>query len=260
MKALKVILIVSIVLFAATSAMAASLSHTPGSVSVTVPAGSSTTVPVTVTLSTAERGTYYLWFVSSVTGTVPSSWIRSSRNTAFLSRSSNFASTDISITVPAGTASGTYSSVISSNAMGAHGYADAGPGVRVDVRVASSCSGVPEIVITGMSPEVIWPPNHSMAVVNVDGFVKVPSGCSINETGFSIEDEYGTYTRVGKFTADGDGAFSIPLPVEAWRTGQDKDGRHYTITLFAEDDAGIGTSEVLNAVVPHDQGTRGNSK
>jgi len=40
---------------------------------------------------------------------------------------------------------------------------------------------------------------------------------------------------------------------EASRRGKDKDGRHYVIKIFAENEAGITESEILNAVVPHDQ-------
>jgi hypothetical protein len=144
--------------------------------------------------------------------------------------------------------------------MGSHGIADPGSGVLVEVTVGSSCSGVPVIKITDFGPEEIWPPNHSMDVVHVKGVIILPAGCTLHETGYSIEDEYGIYTHVGEFVLSRAGEFNVSIPVEAWRTGQDKDGRHYTIRLFAEDDAGIGTSDVLEAVVPHDKGKRPNAE
>jgi hypothetical protein len=253
MKTLRILLAILILVFIATSAFAASLSHSPDYRYVTIPAGSDAAVPVTVTISDITRGTYFLWFVDSVDGNLPMEWITPAKKTTFLNRFWNSASTTLKIAVPEDTEPGTYASYVYSKAMRSHEYADPGQGILIEVFVPSNCSGKPVVEIASLSPEVIWPPNHSMEVVTVTGTISMPAGCTLYEAGYSIEDEYGVYTGV-------DGEFSVPLPVEAWRKGQDKDGRIYRIKLFAENDAGIGTSDVLEAIVPHDKGKRPNAK
>jgi hypothetical protein len=126
--------------------------------------------------------------------------------------------------------------------------------IEVTVSSTAGCAGVPVIEITDVRPNIIWPPNHSMDVVKVYGTVTVPSGCTLASASYSIEDEYGIHTGMGEFTVSEDGEFTVPLPVEAWRRGQDKDGRHYRILIFAENEAGTGSSVELEAVVPHDRG------
>lgn len=107
------------------------------------------------------------------------------------------------------------------------------------------CSQVPEFEITSFGPEYIWPPNRKMKEVTVSGKVILPQDCTLLGAGYSIDDEYGVYSSEGELIVDADGNFTLPLQVEAWRDGVDKDGRRYSISLFAEDEAGIGTSEIL---------------
>jgi hypothetical protein len=206
------------------------------------------------------RGTYYLWFVDSVRGTVPAEWITPAKETTFLNSFWNSASTTLTISVPGDAEPGIYASYVYSKAMRSHQYADPGRGMLIEVLVTSECSATPEVEISGFGPNVIWPPNHDDAAVTVSGVVNIPAGCTLGAAGYSIEDEYGTHTGAGEITVKDDGSFSALLPVEAWRDGQDKDGRHYTIKVFAEDEAGTGVSEVLEVVVPHDKGKRSNEK
>jgi hypothetical protein len=255
MRDLKVVIIALLTVAFAASAHAASLSHDPAYASLTIPSGSEATVPVTVSIADAD-GTYYLWYVDTVEGDLPVEWITAADATTFLSSTWNSDSTDLTISVPADTAPGTYSGRLYSKAMKSHLYADPGPGMLIEVIVPSTsgCAGAPVVEITDVRPNIIWPPNHSMDVVTVSGTVTMPSGCSLSTANYSIEDEYGVHTGMGEFAVSENGEFTVPLPIEAWRRGQDKDGRHYKIQIFAENSAGTGTSVELEAVVPHDRG------
>jgi hypothetical protein len=255
MKNLKVFIIALLTVVFAASAHAASLSHTPDYASLTIPSGASDTVPITVSIADAD-GTYYLWYVDTVDGNLPLEWITAADATTFLSSIWDSDSTDLTISVPATTAPGTYSGRLYSKGMKSHVYADPGPGMLIEVTVSSTvgCAGVPVVEITDVRPNIIWPPNHSMEVVTVSGTVTNPSGCALAGVSYSIEDEYGIHTGAGEVTVNGNGEFTVPIPVEAWRRGQDKDGRHYKIQIFAENDAGTGSSVELEAVVPHDRG------
>jgi hypothetical protein len=255
MRNLRLALLAISIFVLAANADAASLSYSPESSSVTVESGSVVTVPLTVSIVDAD-GTYYIWFVDTVEGNLPIEWISSSSTTTFLSSTWISDSTELTISVPADTPPGTYSGRVFSKGMKSHLYADPGTGMLIEVVVSSTsgCSGSPNIDIADVSPNIIWPPNHSMDVVTVSGTVTMPSGCSLISANYSIEDEYGTRSGTGEFTIGEGGEFSVPLPVEAWRKGQDKDGRHYTIQVFAENESGTASSVELEAIVPHDRG------
>lgn len=257
----KLFLTLACLMVMSTAAFAADLLYTPQSNFLTMAPGTSQTLPMKVSIVNPLSSTFSLWYLDSVTGgNLPASWVTSSKSMSFISKWWPSQDTLLTITVPAGTAAGTYSGYVFSKAMKAHNYANAGTGMFLSITVPSRCSGVPSILIDSLSPSYIWPPNHSMERVRVEGKVLLPLGCTLYELGYGIEDEYGIYSGTGSFTISQDGAFSLAIPVEASRLGQDKDGRHYVITLYAEDDLGIGISDPLEVLVPHDMGNRHNVK
>jgi hypothetical protein len=244
---------VAVLAFASVS-VAETLSYEPDSIYVSVAAGGNADVPLTVSIGGLTGfSTYYLWFIDSVAGDVPIEWLSVSRSTAFLSRWSPSSTTSLTISVPEGAEPGIYQGYLFPKAMKSHQYADPGAGIYIEVEVPSICSGEPEVIVTSLSPSVLWPPNHSMVEVSASGIVLVPSGCTLYELGYSVVDEYGEYSGIGAVELDASSStFTTTIPVEASRTGQDKDGRHYTITIFATDDLGVSESEPLDVVVPHD--------
>lgn len=117
----------------------------------------------------------------------------------------------------------------------------------------SECSAVPAFEIESIEPQYIWPPNHKEKNITISGNIVLPAGCTLYSASYRLEDEYGQYTYDGELVANENGEFILSLPVEAWRNGNDKDGRAYSILLFAEDEAGIGTTNTIDVIVPHDQ-------
>lgn len=113
------------------------------------------------------------------------------------------------------------------------------------------CAQAPQFEITSFSPEYIWPPNHKTVDITLSGRVIVPAGCTIVDARYRINDEYGEYTSEGALMPDADGNFAVSIPVEAWRDGRDKDGRNYSIAVYAEDEKGT-TGETRVSTVPHD--------
>jgi hypothetical protein len=242
-------------LFMSLNAYGATLTYSPESSHVTVPAGSEGEAPMTVTLVDADYGTYYLWFVDSVEGDLPIEWIEASPSTSFVSNWWSTASTTLKVKVPGDARPGSYSGYVYSKAKKSHIYADEGSGMYLEVYVPSDCGGKPEFLITSFGPETLWSPNGGLetVTVEVEGMVLMPEGCTLFEAGYSVDDEYDVYTGVGEFTVKAGGVFSAVIPVEASREGGDRDGRHYAITLYAEDEAGIGTSCTFEVLVPHDR-------
>jgi hypothetical protein len=103
----------------------------------------------------------------------------------------------------------------------------------------------PDVTI-GASPNQLWPPNKKLVPVTIDGNVTT-YGSDIKEVTISVADEYGTHNRQGL-------KFGDTILLEAWRNGNDKDGRVYTITAVVTDQAGNRTTKATTVIVPHDTG------
>ena len=99
-----------------------------------------------------------------------------------------------------------------------------------------------------VTPAILWPPNHKMVNVAVNG------GASDNTSGvasvvITVTDEYGRVQPAVN-------GFNTTIPLEAWREGADRDGRHYLITAVITDKAGNKTTVTTEAVCPHDMGDK----
>lgn len=98
------------------------------------------------------------------------------------------------------------------------------------------------------SPSTLWPPNKKMVDVTVKGSAKDELSGIISTT-FTITDEYGSVSP----TISG---FGSAIQLEAWRNGNDSNGRLYTITATSEDSAGNQSSASTEVICPHDQGKK----
>ncbi len=66
-------------------------------------------------------------------------------------------------------------------------------------------------------------------------------------------DEYGTVQPSGPLTLGPDGTYSATIWLEASRVGSDLDGRAYTITVGATNNALVTGSKARPVVVLHDK-------
>jgi hypothetical protein len=113
----------------------------------------------------------------------------------------------------------------------------------------------PVLTMESPSPETLWPANHRAVEVSVSGSA-VDEGSGVAQAWLEVDDEYdeldGTHDITGDLDADGN--FEITLELMAWRRGNDRDGRQYTISLYAVDNAGNQAGpESVAVMVPHDQ-------
>jgi len=119
----------------------------------------------------------------------------------------------------------------------------AGNGVTATAKVVL-VTRPPQITITA-TPDVIWPPNHHMVPVTIAGKVEA-YGSNIKSVSISVSDEYGKF-EYNNLT------FGSTIMLEAWRNGNDTDGRKYTITVVVIDGGGIKTAKSVTVTVPHDR-------
>jgi hypothetical protein len=105
----------------------------------------------------------------------------------------------------------------------------------------------PNVNITA-TPSTLWPPNHTMVKVTVNGSASDQLS-GIAATSFKVTDEYGKVEpTISKF---GD-----VIQLEAWRNGDDANGRIYTISVIATDKAGNQATASTTVICPHDQGKK----
>jgi beta propeller repeat protein len=101
----------------------------------------------------------------------------------------------------------------------------------------------PPVVSISASPSVLSPPTGLMVPVTVSGSAE-DVGSGIASLVFSVVDEYGLVQP--PLTAFGETIYLL-----ADRTGEDKDGRTYTITVTATDGAGNQSVASTIVTVPH---------
>lgn len=133
------------------------------------------------------------------------------------------------------------------------------PPVTCSTMVAVIDTIPPVITSASVSTNVLWPPNHKLIPVEVS--ITATDSCG------EVTTEITSITSSESPNAKGSGHtspdFQITGPFSALlrseRSGKDKEGRVYTITVTATDQAGNTSETNLLVTVPHDQGKNSGS-
>jgi hypothetical protein len=107
----------------------------------------------------------------------------------------------------------------------------------------------PTVTAAANPNTLLWSPNKTMVPVSVVGMA-AGSGVTV---AYSVADEYKKVQPSGTATVDSTGRYSVVVNLEAYRNGNDADGRIYTITVTATDRFGRLVSTTTIVRVPHDQ-------
>jgi len=112
----------------------------------------------------------------------------------------------------------------------------------------------PPTITVAANPATLWPPNGEMVIVSISGSITdATSGVDASSVSFRVTDEYGSIQPTGPVTLGTGGNYIFTVSLEASRRGTDLDGRLYTVTVSAEDNAGNTGSASSSVIVPHDQ-------
>lgn len=111
----------------------------------------------------------------------------------------------------------------------------------------------PPVVTLSATPKSLWPPNGNMVPVTVSG-IAADTGCTIATASYAVKDEYGKVQPRATLTLGTEGAYSFTIWLQASRTGTDLDGRLYTITVTARNNANETGSQSGVVIVPHNRG------
>jgi hypothetical protein len=94
-----------------------------------------------------------------------------------------------------------------------------------------------------------------MIPVTISGKITdAESGVNASTAAYAVIDEYRQVEPKGSVALKPDGSYSFTIQLQASRNGNDRDGRQYTITVSAQDNAGNKGSAATGVIVPHDQG------
>jgi hypothetical protein len=108
---------------------------------------------------------------------------------------------------------------------------------------------LPSITASATPNVLLWSPNKTMTPVTVRG---TTTGAKVTVS-YVVADEYGKVQPSGTATVDAAGNYAFVVSLEAYRNGNDADGRLYTITVTARDQFGRTVSATTTVRVPHDQ-------
>ena len=133
-----------------------------------------------------------------------------------------------------------------------YGSGDVSGVVGVLLNATSICTTPPTITLSTI-PSSLWPPTHKMVPVTVSGTI-TDIGCSVTKADYAVTDEYRAVQPTGPVTVGPQGDYSFTVLLQASRLGTDLDGRRYTITVRASNNAGRTGSQSYVVIVPHDQG------
>jgi hypothetical protein len=113
----------------------------------------------------------------------------------------------------------------------------------------------PPVITIAASPATLWPPNGQPVAVTVSGTITdEPGGSGVSSAVYRVIDEYGQIQPSGSVNLGADGRYAFIVALQASRRGNDQNGRHYTITVSANDNAGNVGAASTSVTVPHDQG------
>jgi hypothetical protein len=125
----------------------------------------------------------------------------------------------------------------------------------VGVMLNNTADTTPPVITISATPKVVWPPNGKMVPVTVSGTITdTGSGVNANSAAYAVKDEYGEVQPKGAIALGPGGNYSFTVLLRASRLGTDLDGRRYTVTVRAKDNAGSGGSKTSAVTVPHDRG------
>jgi hypothetical protein len=123
--------------------------------------------------------------------------------------------------------------------------------VGVLLNTTSLCKA-PPVVTVSLAPTALWPANGKMVPVSVSGTISDKS-CPIKSVRYAVTDEYGKIQPSGSVSLVNGSTYSFTVLLQASRLGNDLNGRLYTVSVSATNNAGATALQTDGIIVPHDQ-------
>jgi hypothetical protein len=250
-----IVIILAFVLFAFTPSMsrAAKITFEPGSIGIAMTPGEERTLTFAANLSEASATSAYAnFYVALTNGSLPRTWATRSEQ-VLLHGSQSSGEVKITISIPAGSQTGTYTGVIRPIGIRASERTTTEVlSLYVEVMPFQSCSSPPIISNVVAGESIVRARNKKPLTFEFSGNIASPAGCTTEKAFYSLTDEYGELDETKPLVLDESGNFSISVDVIASRRGSDKDGRLYTVTFGADNEAGTAVGGAQKIIISHD--------
>lgn len=251
----KALVFVSLLLclaFIATAAGAAQIAFTPSSVAVVLKPGEQASLPYSVFWSGGTRGSSAVFSVAQTGGSLEGSWI-SSNGALSVGGPSASRAASLQLAIPANAAAGNYSGVFGATNISSNTSVSSGSfTVNLQVEAVATCTEAPTISTVTASQGAIQTKNNKPVTLTFSGTVTNAENCEKLKVWLELTDEYAELGGTQEISLSGDGSFSVPVTLQAFRKGSDKDGRLYTLSFGAENEAGPAEPQGAEVVVSHD--------
>lgn len=114
------------------------------------------------------------------------------------------------------------------------------------------CTEAPEFAGAMATKDVVRTGRGKSTSVEVKGAISLAEGCALRKLTYSVEDDHARFEGAAEARLADDGSFSIEVPLHSitnLNSSRQQSRQQYTITLFAEDEAGVGASEAIDVMV-----------
>ncbi len=149
------------------------------------------------------------------------------------------------------TATGTVNTAVAGTYTITYVATDAAGNTRTATRtVIVADTSAPVVTAVAQPPTLLWSPNKTMRPVTVTGTIIDATAVSVS---FKVVDEYKKIQPAGTVTVGPGGGYSFMVSLEAYRNGNDSNGRLYTIMVTATDAGGRTRQASTTVLVPHNQ-------
>lgn len=250
-----IVIIIAFVLFAFTPSMsrAAKITFEPGSIGIAMSPGEERTMTFAANLSdTSTSSAYANFYVALTNGSLSRTWATRSNHIA-LNGSQSAGEVNMTIKIPAGTQTGTYTGVIRPIGIRASERTTTEVlTLYVEVMPFQSCSSPPVISKVVAGESIVRARNKKPLTFAFSGNISSLTGCTTEKAYYSLTDEYGELDETKPLELDESGNFNISVDVIASRKGNDKDGRLYTVSFGADNEVGTTVGGEQRIIISHD--------
>ncbi len=252
-KIIMIILAFVIFAFAPSMSRAAKIAFEPGRIGIAMSPGEERTITFAANLSEfSATSSYANFYVALTNGSLSRTWASRSAQIPLNGRQPS-GLVEMTITIPAGTQTGTYTGVIRPIGIRASERTTTEVlSLYVEVMPFQSCSSPPTISEVVAGESIVRASNKKPLTFEFSGNISSPASCTTEKAFYSLTDEYGELDETTPLVLDENGNFNISVDVIASRKGSDKDGRLYTVTFGADNEAGTAVGGEQKIIISHD--------
>jgi len=248
------LIICALVIFALvpSGASAAKVTFEPNSIAVVMSPGEEKQISFAAELSeTTTTSTYARFYTNLASGSISRNWVSRS-NSILLNGSTSTTNVTTTIAVPSEVEAGSYVGLIRPVGLRSNERTTSNTlTLYLEVVPRNACSQAPVIADVTAGESIVRASNNKPLVFSFNGSITSPEGCTTGNAWYAVTDEYGEMDKTAALVLNDAGKFTVDVEVLGSRKGNDKDGRLYTVSFGAENEAGISVGAEQRIIISH---------